>query len=188
MAPLRCEHPGLARVGGTANPPSLSHKSWERFRCWGGMLVAVRWHSQGNPGEMSEEKSSVTVALCSPKEALAGGGRLPGHLTPGLMSPRLRKRLSVSESSHTESDSSPPMTVRRRCSGLLDVPRFPEGHEEVSSTPRRQQQEGIWLLTPLSGEGTSGPVPERPVERRLKLDEEPLGQSGASSSGVAVCG
>ncbi|XP_013219463.2 microtubule-associated serine/threonine-protein kinase 2 isoform X4 [Ictidomys tridecemlineatus] len=94
----------------------------------------------------------------------------------------LRKRLSVSESSHTESDSSPPMTVRRRCSGLLDVPRFSEGHEEVSSTPRRQQQEGIWLLTPSSGEGASGPVPERPVERRLKLDEEPLCQSGASSS------
>ncbi|XP_010219601.1 PREDICTED: microtubule-associated serine/threonine-protein kinase 2-like [Tinamus guttatus] len=29
----------------------------------------------------------------------------------------LRKRLSMSESSHTESDSSPPLTVRRRCSG-----------------------------------------------------------------------
>nr|XP_012631491.1 microtubule-associated serine/threonine-protein kinase 2 isoform X4 [Microcebus murinus] len=52
----------------------------------------------------------------------------------------LRKRLSVSESSHTESDSSPPMTVRRRCSGLVDVPRFPE---EGSSTPRRQQQEAM---------------------------------------------
>ncbi|XP_021574054.1 microtubule-associated serine/threonine-protein kinase 2 [Carlito syrichta] len=89
----------------------------------------------------------------------------------------LRKRLSVSESSHTESDSSPPMTVRRRCSGLLDVPRFPEGPEETSSTPRRQQQEGIWLLTPPSGEGISGPVPERPVEQRLKLNEEPVGQS-----------
>ncbi|XP_047383466.1 microtubule-associated serine/threonine-protein kinase 2 isoform X7 [Sciurus carolinensis] len=96
----------------------------------------------------------------------------------------LRKRLSVSESSHTESDSSPPMTVRRRCSGLLDVPRFPEGHEEVSSTPRRQQQDGIWLLTPPSGEGASGPLPERPVERRLKVDEEPLSQSGASNSAI----
>ncbi|XP_023582880.1 microtubule-associated serine/threonine-protein kinase 2 [Trichechus manatus latirostris] len=53
----------------------------------------------------------------------------------------LRKRLSVSESSHTESDSSPPLTVRRRCSGLLDVPRFPESPEEASSTPRRQQRE-----------------------------------------------
>ncbi|KAL4666870.1 hypothetical protein H8959_005559, partial [Pygathrix nigripes] len=72
----------------------------------------------------------------------------------------LRKRLSVSESSHTESDSSPPMTVRHRCSGLLDAPRFPEGPEEASSALRRQPQEGIWVLTPPSGEGASGPVAE----------------------------
>ncbi|XP_049630570.1 microtubule-associated serine/threonine-protein kinase 2 isoform X2 [Suncus etruscus] len=81
----------------------------------------------------------------------------------------LRKRLSVSESSHTESDSSPPLTVRRRCSGLLDVPRFSEGPEDAGGTSRRQQQEAVGLLTP-SGEGPSG---------RLKLEEEPLG-SGSS--------
>ncbi|XP_062961662.1 microtubule-associated serine/threonine-protein kinase 2 isoform X3 [Cynocephalus volans] len=97
----------------------------------------------------------------------------------------LRKRLSVSESSHTESDSSPPMTVRRRCSGLLDMPRFPEGPEETSSMPRRQQQEGIWLLTPSSGEGVSGPVP---VEQRLKLYEEAVGQSGGSSPAMETQG
>ncbi|XP_029085484.1 microtubule-associated serine/threonine-protein kinase 2 isoform X2 [Monodon monoceros] len=100
----------------------------------------------------------------------------------------LRKRLSVSESSHTESDSSPPLTVRRHCSGLLDVPRFPEGTEEAGGPPRRQQQEGAWLLTPLSGEGVSGPSPERPAERRLKLDEEPLGQSSASSPAMETRG
>nr|XP_055197882.1 microtubule-associated serine/threonine-protein kinase 2 isoform X4 [Nyctereutes procyonoides] len=100
----------------------------------------------------------------------------------------LRKRLSVSESSHTESDSSPPLTVRRRCSGLLDAPRFPEGPDEASSTPRRQQQEGTWLLTPPSGEGVCGPVPERTVERRLKLDEEPIGQSNGSSPAVETRG
>lgn len=103
----------------------------------------------------------------------------------GLVSCRLRKRLSVSESSHTESDSSPPLTVRRHCSGLLDVARFPEGPEEAPSTPRRQPQEGIWLLTPTSAEGVSGPIPERPVEQQLKLDEEPAGQSSGSSPGVA---
>ncbi|XP_021014967.1 microtubule-associated serine/threonine-protein kinase 2 isoform X6 [Mus caroli] len=86
----------------------------------------------------------------------------------------LRKRLSVSESSHTESDSSPPMTVRHRCSGLPDGLHCPE---ETSSTPRKQQQEGIWVLIPPSGEGSSRPVPERPLERQLKLDEEPPGQS-----------
>lgn len=91
----------------------------------------------------------------------------------------------MSESSHTESDSSPPLTARRRCSGLLDAPRFPEGPEEARSTPRKQQQEGTWFLTPSAGEGTSGPVPERLVEGRLKLDQEPIGQSGGSSPGVA---
>lgn len=65
------------------------------------------------------------------------------------------------------------------------MPRFPEGPEEATSTPRRQQQEGIWLLTPLSGEGVSGPIPERPVEQPLKLDEEPVGQSSGSSPGMA---
>ncbi|XP_073646369.1 microtubule-associated serine/threonine-protein kinase 2 isoform X4 [Tursiops truncatus] len=100
----------------------------------------------------------------------------------------LRKRLSVSESSHTESDSSPPLTVRRHCSGLLDVPRFPEGTEEAGGPPRRQQQEGAWLLTPPSAEGGSGPSPERPAERRLKLDEEPLGQSSASSPAMETRG
>ncbi|XP_059877434.1 microtubule-associated serine/threonine-protein kinase 2 isoform X4 [Delphinus delphis] len=100
----------------------------------------------------------------------------------------LRKRLSVSESSHTESDSSPPLTVRRHCSGLLDVPRFPEGTEEAGGPPRRQQQEGAWLLAPPSAEGGSGPSPERPAERRLKLDEEPLGQSSASSPAMEARG
>ncbi|XP_055474456.1 microtubule-associated serine/threonine-protein kinase 2 isoform X3 [Psammomys obesus] len=97
----------------------------------------------------------------------------------------LRKRLSVSESSHTESDSSPPMTVRHRCSGLPDGPRCPE---ETSSTPRRQQQEGRWVLTPPSGDGSSGPVPERPLERQLKLDEEPSGQSSGSCPAVETRG
>ncbi|KFV55163.1 Microtubule-associated serine/threonine-protein kinase 2, partial [Tyto alba] len=46
----------------------------------------------------------------------------------------LRKRLSMSESSHTESDSSPPLTVRRRCSGLLDMPRFAISAEDEGTT------------------------------------------------------
>ncbi|KAL4662859.1 hypothetical protein H8957_014188 [Semnopithecus entellus] len=100
----------------------------------------------------------------------------------------LRKRLSVSESSHTESDSSPPMTVRHRCSGLLDAPRFPEGPEEASSALRRQPQEGIWVLTPPSGEGTSGPVAERSGEQRPKLDEEAVGRSSGSSPAMETRG
>ncbi|XP_057565502.1 microtubule-associated serine/threonine-protein kinase 2 isoform X3 [Hippopotamus amphibius kiboko] len=100
----------------------------------------------------------------------------------------LRKRLSVSESSHTESDSSPPLTVRRHCPGLLDAPRFPEGAEEAGGPHRRQQQEGAWLLTPPSGEGVPGPAPERPTEQRPKLDEEPFGQSSASGPAMETRG
>uniref|UniRef100_A0A2K6TMU2 non-specific serine/threonine protein kinase n=1 Tax=Saimiri boliviensis boliviensis TaxID=39432 RepID=A0A2K6TMU2_SAIBB len=126
---------------------------------------------------LSEEKEDRSEGLAGLK------GRDRGWV---IGSPEiLRKRLSVSESSHTESDSSPPMTVRRRCSGLLDVPRFPEGPEEASGTPRRQLQEGVWFLTPLSGEGISGLVPERSGEQRLKLDEEAVGRSSGSSPGMA---
>lgn len=74
------------------------------------------------------------------------------------------------------------MTVRHRCSGLPDGPHCPE---ETNSTPLKQQQEGIWVLTPPSGEGSSRPIPERPLERQLKLDEEPPGQSSRSCPGVA---
>lgn len=120
---------------------------------------------------------------------MGGGGSLgwrgaPACVTPGPC-PRLRKRLSVSESSHTESDSSPPLTVRRHCSGLLDAPRFPEATEEARGAPRRQQPEGAWPPTPPSGEGGSGLAPDRPAERRLALDEEPGGPSSASGPGVA---
>ncbi|XP_054428125.1 microtubule-associated serine/threonine-protein kinase 2 isoform X3 [Pteronotus mesoamericanus] len=127
---------------------------------------------------LSEEKEDRTDGLAG----LKGRDRSWVIGSPEI----LRKRLSVSESSHTESDSSPPLTVRRRCSGLLDVPRFPESPEEATNTPRKQQQqESIWLLTPLSGEGAPGPIPERPVEQQLKRDEEPVGQSSGSSPGVA---
>uniref|UniRef100_S4RFP7 non-specific serine/threonine protein kinase n=1 Tax=Petromyzon marinus TaxID=7757 RepID=S4RFP7_PETMA len=56
----------------------------------------------------------------------------------------LRKRLSGSESSHTESDGSPPVTVRRRRSALLDMPRFAialevESGTDVSEGPARSR-------------------------------------------------
>ncbi|GAB1288780.1 Non-specific serine/threonine protein kinase [Apodemus speciosus] len=126
---------------------------------------------------LSEEKEDHSDGLAGLK------GRDRGWV---IGSPEiLRKRLSVSESSHTESDSSPPMTVRHRCSGLPDVPHGPE---ETSSTPRKQQQEGIWVLIPPSEEGSSRPVPERPLERQLKLEEESPGQSGRPSPAMEARG
>uniref|UniRef100_A0A3Q0RXK4 non-specific serine/threonine protein kinase n=1 Tax=Amphilophus citrinellus TaxID=61819 RepID=A0A3Q0RXK4_AMPCI len=81
----------------------------------------------------------------------------------------LRKRLSVSESSHTESDSSPPLTVRRRCcSAIIEMPRFAISSEEEGVRGLRSDE------LPLA-------IPELPVERELKLDESPTTPSSTSS-------
>uniref|UniRef100_A0A8C3SPB8 non-specific serine/threonine protein kinase n=1 Tax=Chelydra serpentina TaxID=8475 RepID=A0A8C3SPB8_CHESE len=98
----------------------------------------------------------------------------------------LRKRLSVSESSHTESDSSPPLTVRRRCSGLLDMPRFAISAEEEGIAPKKQQSDGTLLSTVQSREGLPLPIPEQPTEREQHLGEN-TGPTTPSSM-VTYCG
>ncbi|KAJ6659433.1 hypothetical protein lerEdw1_018667 [Lerista edwardsae] len=91
----------------------------------------------------------------------------------------LRKHLSVSESSHTESDSSPPLTVRRRCSGLLDMPRFAISAEEEG---KKKQLDGTLLPVTQPREGLPLPIPEQPVERELKLDDDDDGLKTPSST------
>ncbi|XP_075037669.1 microtubule-associated serine/threonine-protein kinase 2 isoform X2 [Mixophyes fleayi] len=86
----------------------------------------------------------------------------------------LRKRLSASESSHTESDSSPPLTVRRRCSALVDVPRFAISMEEV-------RNENASTPTSFPPEGPGHPLLQQPVERELKLDEESVPTTPSST-------
>ncbi|XP_078114417.1 microtubule-associated serine/threonine-protein kinase 2 isoform X3 [Sander vitreus] len=99
----------------------------------------------------------------------------------------LRKRLSVSESSHTESDSSPPLTVRRRCcSAIIEMPRFAISSEEEAGQGAAGSRKSPSLLG-LSA--VRGPrcdelplaIPELPVERELKLDESPTTPSSTSS-------
>ncbi|XP_034736428.1 LOW QUALITY PROTEIN: microtubule-associated serine/threonine-protein kinase 2 [Etheostoma cragini] len=99
----------------------------------------------------------------------------------------LRKRLSVSESSHTESDSSPPLTVRRRCcSAIIEMPRFAISSEEEGGQGAAVSRKSPSLLG-LSA--VRGPrcdelplaIPELPVERELKLDESPTTPSSTSS-------
>uniref|UniRef100_A0A8C1V4J7 non-specific serine/threonine protein kinase n=1 Tax=Cyprinus carpio TaxID=7962 RepID=A0A8C1V4J7_CYPCA len=90
----------------------------------------------------------------------------------------LRKRLSVSESSHTESDSSPPLTVRRRCcSAIIEMPRFAISSEEDGGVGSRK--------TPVRGprgEDLPQAIPELPVERELRLDESPTTPGSTSRS------
>ncbi|XP_071421858.1 microtubule-associated serine/threonine-protein kinase 2 isoform X2 [Pithys albifrons albifrons] len=94
----------------------------------------------------------------------------------------LRKRLSMSESSHTESDSSPPLTVRRRCSGLLDMPRFAISAEDEGTALKRPQSEGMLLSTVQPREGLPVPIPEQPVEHELQLE----GDAGPTTPSTAV--
>ncbi|KAM8930094.1 microtubule-associated serine/threonine-protein kinase 2-like [Pelodytes ibericus] len=89
----------------------------------------------------------------------------------------LRKRLSASESSHTESDSSPPLTVRRRCSALVDMPRFAISTEEELRTQNEHhssQRESVLTPIPHPREAGSLLIIQQPIERELKLDEEVL--------------
>ncbi|XP_058665008.1 microtubule-associated serine/threonine-protein kinase 2 [Ammospiza caudacuta] len=94
----------------------------------------------------------------------------------------LRKRLSMSESSHTESDSSPPLTVRRRCSGLLDMPRFAISAEDEGAALKRPQSEGMLPSTVQAREGLPLPIPEQPVEHELQLE----GDAGATTPSTAA--
>ncbi|XP_067157268.1 microtubule-associated serine/threonine-protein kinase 2 isoform X1 [Apteryx mantelli] len=96
----------------------------------------------------------------------------------------LRKRLSMSESSHTESDSSPPLTVRRRCSGLLDMPRFAISADEEGGVLKRPQSEGMLLCAGPAREGLPLPIPEQPLEQEPQLEGEagPTTPSTAASS------
>ncbi|XP_041417383.1 microtubule-associated serine/threonine-protein kinase 2 isoform X2 [Xenopus laevis] len=96
----------------------------------------------------------------------------------------LRKRLSASESSHTESDSSPPLTARKRCSALVDMPRFAISTEEELHLQRKlsqSQQDATASPSSLPKEGNTLPILQQPVERELKLDDE-LGPSTPSST------
>ncbi|XP_013128969.1 microtubule-associated serine/threonine-protein kinase 2 isoform X5 [Oreochromis niloticus] len=101
----------------------------------------------------------------------------------------LRKRLSVSESSHTESDSSPPLTVRRRCcSAIIEMPRFAISSEEEGGQGQGAlgSRKSPSLLGPnavrgLRCEELPLAIPELPVERELKLDESPTTPSSTSS-------
>ncbi|XP_067828932.1 microtubule-associated serine/threonine-protein kinase 1-like [Heptranchias perlo] len=98
------------------------------------------------------------------------------------------KRLSASESSYGESDSSPPLTVRRRFSALMDTHKFatpleddagvthkhqgvqtmaPHQDQASQSEPRRKDTEAHGAVTA----GTAGSSPTFPADRPVKLSE-----------------
>ncbi|XP_034003196.1 microtubule-associated serine/threonine-protein kinase 2 isoform X4 [Trematomus bernacchii] len=104
----------------------------------------------------------------------------------------LRKRLSVSESSHTESDSSPPLTVRRRCcSAIIEMPRFAISSEEEGGQAGSRKSPSLLGLSSLRGprsEELPLAIPELPVERELKLEESPTSASSQLSKATLTPG
>uniref|UniRef100_A0A3Q1AY35 non-specific serine/threonine protein kinase n=1 Tax=Amphiprion ocellaris TaxID=80972 RepID=A0A3Q1AY35_AMPOC len=89
----------------------------------------------------------------------------------------LRKRLSVSESSHTESDSSPPLTVRRRCcSAIIEMPRF-----AIYGSHNSQNLLGPSAVRGPQCDDIPLTIPELPVDREPKLKECPTIPSSTSS-------
>ncbi|KAK5906756.1 hypothetical protein CesoFtcFv8_004670 [Champsocephalus esox] len=104
----------------------------------------------------------------------------------------LRKRLSVSESSHTESDSSPPLTVRRRCcSAIIEMPRFAISSEEEGGQAGSRKSPSLLGLSSFRGprsEELPLAIPELPVERELKLEESPTSASSQLSKATLTPG
>ncbi|XP_023674486.2 microtubule-associated serine/threonine-protein kinase 2-like isoform X1 [Paramormyrops kingsleyae] len=134
---------------------------------------------------LSEEGGDRTHSLCGPRSHdrnwMAGSPEI------------LRKRLSMSESSHAESDSSPPLMGRRRCcSAIIEMPRFSiSGEGEVPSPA----QPFHTLIGGALGEKLFLPIPEQPTERRLKLEASPTNShlseippAAGSKGNVSDCG
>uniref|UniRef100_UPI00398EB762 microtubule-associated serine/threonine-protein kinase 1-like n=1 Tax=Pristiophorus japonicus TaxID=55135 RepID=UPI00398EB762 len=97
------------------------------------------------------------------------------------------KRLSASESSYGESDSSPPLTVRRRFSALMDTHKFAapleddmeltHRHQEVQTMMAGQDQASQSEARRKEADGpgtlTAGNSPTFPADRAVKSGESP---------------
>ncbi|XP_048377896.2 microtubule-associated serine/threonine-protein kinase 1-like isoform X5 [Stegostoma tigrinum] len=72
------------------------------------------------------------------------------------------KRLSASESSYGESDSSPPLTVRRRFSALMDTHKFATPLEDDTEVTHRHQ--GVQTVMPVQDQSSQLEPPQKDVE------------------------
>ncbi|XP_062892002.1 microtubule-associated serine/threonine-protein kinase 1-like isoform X2 [Mobula hypostoma] len=140
-----------------------------------------------NLNKHKEEKSEGLGALGT-RDKSEGLGALGTRDKSWRTSSPEMKRLSASESSYGESDSSPPLTVRRRFSALMDTHKFAaplEDNTEVThrnqavqtvapvldqggqSEPQRKEADGQGPL----GTGNAGSSPTFPADRPVKLSE-----------------
>ncbi|XP_072420404.1 microtubule-associated serine/threonine-protein kinase 1-like isoform X3 [Chiloscyllium punctatum] len=75
------------------------------------------------------------------------------------------KRLSASESSYGESDSSPPLTVRRRFSALMDTHKFATPLEDDTEVTHKHQ--GVQTVMPVQEQSSQSEPRQKDVEGQI---------------------
>lgn len=98
----------------------------------------------------------------------------------------LRKRLSCSESSFTESESSPPSGARRRFSALMDIHRLASPLEIDSELHVPTKQPPV-KTRGASLEGAMGGTPSQGDLRPFLKDSNGLSAAGKKGVGAIQC-
>ncbi|XP_067876917.1 microtubule-associated serine/threonine-protein kinase 1-like [Heterodontus francisci] len=85
------------------------------------------------------------------------------------------KRLSASESSYGESDSSPPLTVRRRFSALMDTHKFATPLEDDTEVTHKHQE--VQTVTPVQDQASQSETRQKDVEGHSAMTVGNVGSS-----------
>ncbi|XP_041032861.1 microtubule-associated serine/threonine-protein kinase 1-like [Carcharodon carcharias] len=94
------------------------------------------------------------------------------------------KRLSASESSYGESDSSPPLTVRRRFSALMDTHKFATPLEDDTEVTHKHQE--VQTVTPVQDQASQSEPRQRDTEGQSAVTAGNTGNSPTFPAGRPV--
>ncbi|XP_078090915.1 microtubule-associated serine/threonine-protein kinase 1-like [Mustelus asterias] len=86
------------------------------------------------------------------------------------------KRLSASESSYGESDSSPPLTVRRRFSALMDTHKFATPLEDDTEATHKHQE--VQTVTPVQDQASQSDSRQKDMEGQSAISAGNAGSTG----------
>ncbi|XP_038640725.1 microtubule-associated serine/threonine-protein kinase 1-like isoform X4 [Scyliorhinus canicula] len=94
------------------------------------------------------------------------------------------KRLSASESSYGESDSSPPLTVRRRFSALMDTHKFATTLEDDTEVTHKHQE--VQTVTPVQDQASQLEPRQKDMEGQSAVSAGNTGSSPTFPAGRPV--
>ncbi|GCB72533.1 hypothetical protein scyTo_0006349 [Scyliorhinus torazame] len=94
------------------------------------------------------------------------------------------KRLSASESSYGESDSSPPLTVRRRFSALMDTHKFATPLEDDTEVTHKHQE--VQTVTPVQDQASQLEPRQKDMEGQSAVSAGNTGNSPTFPAGRPV--